>query len=56
MNHILYVKGIKKDESKNEYIDKDNELRNEYNIPVYIDNINNHQDTGGSEQEVTEGI
>ena len=38
INHINYIKGIKKEESKEEYIDKDDKLRDEYNIPKFIDN------------------
>lgn len=55
INHINYIKGIKKDDSKDEYMKKDKELRDEYNIPDYIDNINNYQDTGGNELIGTEG-
>lgn len=56
INHILYIKGIKKDESKKTHIDKDELLRDEYNIPKYIDNINHINEfmieKGGSEQEM----
>lgn len=55
INHINYIKGIKKEESKAEYMKKDEELRNEYNIPTYIDNINNYVEQGGSEHLETEG-
>lgn len=48
INHINYIKGIKKEENKEEYIDKDDKLRDEYNIPKFIDNM------GGSEQVGTE--
>lgn len=37
--HINYVKGLKKEESKLEYINKDMTLRNKYNIEHYIDNL-----------------
>jgi len=50
INHINYIKGIKKDVDKDEYIKKDNKLRDEYNIPAYIDN------RGESEHLVTEEL
>lgn len=37
--HINYIKGLKKEDIKQEYINKDIELRNKYNIEHYIDNI-----------------
>lgn len=37
--HINYIKGLKKEETKQEYILKDIELRNKYNIDQYIDNL-----------------
>ena len=37
--HINYIMGVKKDDSKNEYIEKDKQLRNKYNIEQYIDNL-----------------
>ena len=36
--HIKYVKGIKDDKNKQEYIDKDNALKDELNIPYFTDN------------------
>lgn len=38
INHINYVKGIKADSAKDEYINKDTLLRDELNIPHYTDN------------------
>ncbi|AXH73486.1 MAG: putative replication initiation protein [Cressdnaviricota sp.] len=43
INHINYIKGIKKEESKEEYIDKDDKLRDEYNIPKFIDNMGGNE-------------
>ena len=38
INHINYVKYIKADSAKDEYINKDTLLRDEMNIPPYTDN------------------
>lgn len=38
INHLNYVKGIKKDKSKEKYMELDSELRDKYNIPAYTDN------------------
>lgn len=38
INHINYVKGIKKDINKEKYMDLDTELRDKYDIPPYTDN------------------
>lgn len=54
-NHINYIMGIKKEEAKDEYMKKDEELRDKYDIPSYIDNINNYVESGGSELLETEG-
>lgn len=37
--HINYIKGLKKEDTKQEYINKDITLRNKYNIDHYIDNL-----------------
>lgn len=38
INHLNYVRYIKKDKSKESYMQLDENLRNEYNIPPYTDN------------------
>lgn len=48
-NHIRYIMGYKKDDSKDELMEADDKLRDELNIPKYIDNINNYVEQGGSE-------
>lgn len=48
INHINYIKGIKKAESKQELLDKDTALRDELNIPPFTNLLE-------SELEVTEG-